>query len=108
MKRDELTQPEWGHAPNYLRERDKRYRTTGLKDSAVVDPQSDEVVASPAPTTFVELMECVDIVPRQSQMLQLTSPQGSLHLRLGSGRPHTNKHMLSHSRVTKLNSSPIA
>ena len=52
MRLDELTQPGWGDAANYFRERDMKYGTTELKVLAVVNPQTDMTAATPSPTTF--------------------------------------------------------
>jgi hypothetical protein len=83
-KLDELTQPGCGAAADCFKERDKNYRTAELRVTAVVKPQTDHDVAAPALTTFGELMDSLDIVPRRSQMPQGTSRPGSSHLRLGS------------------------
>ena len=95
MKLDELTKPGWGDAADYFRERDQRYGTTELKVPAVVKSHSDKDAANPAPSTFGELMESLDIIPGISQMPHGTSRPGSSHLRLGSGRPQSNKRIVS-------------
>jgi len=77
IRLDELTQPGWGDAANNFHERDMKYGTTELKVPAVVKPQTDTTAATPSPTTFGELMKTLDIVPRQSQMPQVTPQQGS-------------------------------
>jgi len=87
MKLDELTQPGWDDAADYIREIDKKYSTSELRVPAVVQPQTDDDAAAPAPTTFGELMECLEIVPGRSQMLQGTSWPGSRHIRLGLVKP---------------------
>ena len=84
MRLDELTQLEWGDAANCFCERDMKYGTTELKVPAVVKPQTDTTAATPAPTTFGELMQVLDIVLGPSQMWQVTSRQGSSPIRLGS------------------------
>jgi len=63
MKLDELTQPRWEDAADYFREKDKVYGTSELMVAAVVQPQTDDDAAVPSPTTFGELMECLEIVP---------------------------------------------
>jgi len=73
MKLDQLTQPGWGDAADYFRERDMKYGMTELKVPAVGKPQTDLTAATPSPTTFGELMQALDIVPGQSQMPQVTS-----------------------------------
>jgi hypothetical protein len=77
MKLDQLTQPGWGDAADYLRERDKKYGTAELRVPTVVKPQTDHTVAAPALTTFGELMESLNIVLGRSQMPQGTSQPGS-------------------------------
>jgi len=49
MKLDHLTQPGWGEAADYFRERDKKYGTTELKVPAVVQPQTADDATSSAP-----------------------------------------------------------
>jgi hypothetical protein len=39
-------------------------------------------------------MRALDIVPRQSEMPQLTSWQGSSQMRLGSEKPHGDNHIV--------------
>jgi len=56
MKLDELTQPGWKDAADYLRETDKKYGTSELRVPAVVQPQTDDDTVAPAPTKFRELM----------------------------------------------------
>jgi len=90
MKLDELTQPGCEEAADYFRERDKKYGTPEFRLPAVVQPQTDNDAAAPAPTTFGEPMECLDIVAGISQMLQGTSRPGSSHMRLGSAKPQSN------------------
>ena len=68
---------------------------TELKVPAVVKPQTDTTAATLSPTTFGELMQVLDIIPGQSQMLQVTSPQGSSQLRLGSEKPQADNHIVS-------------
>jgi hypothetical protein len=52
MKLDELTQPGWGDAADYLRKRDKAYGKTELKAPAVVKRHMDDDLASSALRTF--------------------------------------------------------
>ena len=65
-----------------------------MKVPAVGKPQIDSTAATPSPTTFGELMQALDIVPRQSQMLQVTSRQGSSQMRLGSEKPKADNHIV--------------
>jgi hypothetical protein len=62
MKLDELTQPGWGDAANYFRERDMRYGTTELNVPAVVKLQIDSTTATPSPITVGEHMQTPEIV----------------------------------------------
>jgi len=95
MRLNDLTQPGWRDAASYFRERDMQYGTTELKVPAVVKPQTEMTAATPSPTTFGQLMQVLDIVPLQSQMLQVRSPQGSSQIRLGSEKPQADNHILS-------------
>jgi len=64
MRLNELLQPGWRDAADYFDERDIKYGTTQLKVPAVVKPQTNMTAATPSPTTFGELMDALDIVPR--------------------------------------------
>jgi len=101
MKLDEATQPGWEDAANYFRERDKKYGTFELRVPAVVQPQTNVDAPSPPPTTFGELMESVDIVPRVSQRPQGTTRPGSSHIRLGSVKPQSNSSIPSGKRAAE-------
>jgi len=83
------------------------YGTFELSVPAVVKPQMDQDVAAPAPTTFGELMECVDIVPGISQMLQGTSRPGSSHMWLGSGKLLLDTGIPGYAPAAELDSSPM-
>jgi hypothetical protein len=48
MKLDELTQPGWGDAADYFRERGQRYGTIELIVPAVVKSHTDKNAANPA------------------------------------------------------------
>jgi hypothetical protein len=63
IKINELAQPGWEDAADYICERGKRYGTSELRVPAVVQLQTDDDIAVPAATTFGELMECPDIAP---------------------------------------------
>jgi hypothetical protein len=60
-----------------------------------VKPQTITTAATPLPTTFGELMQDLDIIPGQSQMLQLMSQPGSSQMRLGSEKPQADNHIVS-------------
>jgi len=89
IKLDELRQPGWGDGADYFREQDKKYRTTELKVPAVVQPQTADDAASSEPTTFSEPLETLDSIPGTLQLPQVTSRQGSSHMRLGSRKLQT-------------------
>jgi hypothetical protein len=72
MKLDELTQPGWEHSADYFGERDKKHGISELRVPANVQPQLDDNVVPPALATIGELVECLDIVPGISQILQGT------------------------------------
>jgi len=90
MKLDELTQPGWEDAADYLCERDKKYGTCELRVPTVVQLQTKDNTVASALTTFGEHMDDLDIVPGISQMPQGTSWPQSIHMRLGSGKPQSN------------------
>jgi len=71
-----------------------KYGTTELKIPAVGKPQEDSTAATPSPTTFGELMQALDIIPGQSQMLQVTARQGTSQMRLGSEKPQADNHIV--------------
>jgi hypothetical protein len=54
MRLDELTQPGWGDAANYCRERDKRYGTAESKVPGVIKPQIDTTIVTPSLITVGE------------------------------------------------------
>jgi len=90
MKLDQLTQPGSEGAAHSVCEWDNKYGASDLRVPAVVKPQTDDDAASPAPTTFGEHMDGLDLVPRISQIPQGTSRPGSSHIPLHSGKPLLN------------------
>jgi hypothetical protein len=84
----------WGDEAEYFRESGMKYGTTELMVPAVGKPQKHSTAATPSPTSFRELMRALDIVPRQSEMPQLTSRQGSSQMRLGSEKPQGDNHIV--------------
>jgi len=92
-----------GDVGNYYRERDKKYGTSELRVPAVIKPETDQDFAAPALTTFGEVLEYLDIVPRRSQMPQGTSQPGSSHMRLGSGKPQSDAGIPGLATATELN-----
>jgi hypothetical protein len=52
MKLDELTQPGWKDAADYLREQGKKYGITELRLLAIVQPQTNDDALAPPPATF--------------------------------------------------------
>jgi len=85
MMDDELNQPGSGDSTDNIQMRDGEYGMTELMVLAGLNPQTDTLEAAPALTTFGEVMQALDTVPGQSQMLQVTSRQGSSAIRLGPG-----------------------
>jgi len=63
IKLDKLTQPGWGDAANYFRERHKKYGTTEFQVPAVVQSPREEDATCSAPMTFGEPMKTLDSVP---------------------------------------------
>ena len=90
IKLDELTQLVLEDGADYFCERDKKYGTSELRVHAIVQPQTDDIAAALAPTTFGEHMESLVITPGISQMPQDTYRPGSSHIMLGSVKPQFN------------------
>jgi len=107
MKLDELTQPGWDDAADYLSERDKKYGTTELRVPAVVRPPTKNDAPAPPPATFGELMESLDIVPGISQRPQGTSRPRSSHIRLGSVKPQSKSSIPSGEPAAEPDSSML-
>jgi len=106
-KLKELSQPGWDDAVDYFRERDMKHCTSELRVSAVVQPQMDDVAVAPALTSFGELWEYLDNVPRILHM-----PQGNWWprrspIRLGSPNPRSNTHISSLVPADEPDSSPL-
>jgi hypothetical protein len=80
---DELIEPGWGDAADYMHERCIQYGTAELMVPAIVKPQTDPTAATPLPTSFGELMQMLYISPGQLQMPQGTSHPGSSQMGLG-------------------------
>jgi len=90
MMLDNVTPPVWGDAAKSFHWTDRKYGTTEVRVPAVIKPPTNDDAAAPAPASFRELMECLDIFPGISQILQGTSRSWSCHIRLGSGEPESN------------------
>jgi len=95
MMLEELTHPGWGDAADYSCERDKKYGTSELKVPDVIKSQTDHVAVAPPQTTYGELIETLDMVPRISRMPPYTPQPGSSHVRVGSGKPKSPEHRSS-------------
>jgi len=91
MQRDDSTQPGWGDAAYWFRERDKKYGMTEWKVLAVVRTQMADDAASSVLTIFGEPIETLDSVPEELQMPQETSRPGSSRMRLGSRKPQMHE-----------------
>ena len=89
MNLDELKRPGCGDAADYFCASDTKYATTGLMVPSVGKSQTDQVAAALPPTTFGEIIENLDIVPRISQLSQDTSRPRRSHMRLGSRKPQS-------------------
>jgi len=74
---------------------------------AVVQPQTDDDAAAPAPTTYRELMECLEIVSGMSQMPQGTSRPGSSHIRLCSMKPQSDTSISGYEPADERDTSPL-
>jgi len=107
MKLDELTRPRWEDEAEYFREGDKKCGTSELIVPAVVQPQTDDDASAPAPRTFGEHMEYLEIVPRISTMLQGTSQPRSSQMRLGSMKPQLNTSIYGLPPPAQHDTSPL-
>jgi hypothetical protein len=107
MRLDELTQPGWGDAAKYFRERDMKYGTVELKVPGVVNHQIDLIAATPSPITLGEPMLTLEIVSGQSHMPAVTSRPGSSHMRLGLEKPQSHQLIPLFSPVAEPDSTPI-
>jgi len=105
MKLHKLTQPRWVDAANYFRQRDKKYGASELRVPAIVQPQTEDDAAAPAPTTFGELMECLEIVPGIWQMPQWASQPASSHIRLHLVNAQSNSSIPSLEPAAECNKS---
>jgi hypothetical protein len=81
---DKPMQPGQGDTADYFYVRAMMYAMSEFNVSAVGKAQTDTTAATPSPTTCGKIMQALDIVPRQLQMPQVTSPQGCTQMRLGS------------------------
>jgi hypothetical protein len=104
MKFDELTQPGWEDAADYLYERDKNYGTSELRIPAVVHLKTKDDAPPHPPTTFAELMESLDIVPG---LWEGTCRPGSSHIRLGSVKPQSQSSIPCGEPAAEPDSSPL-
>jgi len=107
MRLDEMTQPGWGDAANYFREKDMWYGTEELKVLAVVEPQIETNAATPSPITVGEHMQTPEIVRGQSEMPAVTSRPGSSQMRRGSEKPQSHKFISVLSPGMATDSMPI-
>jgi len=107
MMLDELTQPGWGDAANYFRERDMKYGTAELNVPAVVPPQIDMTAASASPKTAGEHMQTHDIVRGQLVVPAVSSRPGSSQMRLGWQKPQSIKFILVLSPDAATGSTPM-
>jgi len=107
MRVDKPTQPGWGDAADFFRERDMKYGLAELIVPAVVKPQTNKTAAISLPTTFGESMQTLDIVRGQSQMPQGTSRPRSSQMRLGSERLQSHTDIAFFLPDTVAHSSPI-
>ena len=95
MTLDEWRQPGWGDAAGYFLERDTKNGTTELMDPAVVQLRKVYDAALSALTTLGERMESRDRIPGQSPIQQVSPRPKSSHMRLGSGKHHSQNRIPS-------------
>ena len=81
--------------------------TSELRVQAVVQPPTYDDANAPAPITFGELMECLDIVPGLSHIPQGTTRPGSSHIRLSAVKPQWNTGIPSLQPAMEADSSPL-
>jgi hypothetical protein len=93
MRLDELMQPGWGDAADYICERYMKHGKTELKVPAVVKPQTDMTALTPSQTTSAKIMQMFEIIPGQLQMLQVTSRPECCEMRLRLEQPQAHSHM---------------
>jgi len=107
MQLDKLTQQGWGDVADYFHDTDQKHSSSSLRVPAVVEPQSNQDFAAPAPTTLGELIECLHIVPRILQMPQGTTRPESCHMRLGSANPKLDTGIPGHTPAVEIDSSRL-
>jgi len=107
MKLDELTQPWWEDAANYILQSDETYGTSYLRLLAVIQPETDDEATAPAATTFGEHMVFLDIVPEISQMLQGTSRPARSQIRLRVVKPQSTTSIAGLEPAVELNLSTL-
>jgi len=83
------------------------YGTSGLWVLADVQPQTDDDSSAPAPTTFGEHMQPLDINIGIWQMPQGISAPGSSHITVGSEMPQSNTSIPSLQPGVEPDSSPL-
>jgi len=107
MRLNEFRKPGLGYAADNVGECNKKHRIAELKVPAVVTPQMELVATTPAPKSFGERMETLDIVPGYSQMPQRESPPRCSQMRLGSGKPQSHERIVAFQLNTAPNSLHI-
>jgi hypothetical protein len=107
MKLDELTQPTWEDVADYIREPDMKYSTSEFRVPSVVQAQTNDDPLAPPPTTFGELTESLEIVPRISQWPQGTCRPGSSHIRVGLVKPQSTSSILCGEPAAEPDSSTL-
>ena len=107
MKLDKLTQPGWEDGAEYFRDRDKKYCKSELMVPAVVQQQTDNDALAPARSTFGECIECLEMVPKISPMLQGTSRPGSSHMSQGSMMLQSNTRLSGLEPTAERDMSPL-
>jgi hypothetical protein len=66
-----------------------------LTETGVVADETETTAATPSPTTFGEVKNALHIIPKQSQMPQVTSRQESSQMSLGSETNQSDNLILS-------------
>jgi hypothetical protein len=107
MRLDELTQPGWGDAANYFRERDMTYGTAQLEVPAVVKPQIETTAATLSSITVGQHMQTPEIVRGKSDMAAVASRPGSTQMRLVAEKPQSHKFISVLSPGMETDAMPI-
>jgi len=106
MRHDEFTQRGWQDTADFISDRNMWYVTAELMVPVVVEPQTHTTAATPSRTSFRELLQTLDIVPRQSRSPNGSSRPGRSQIRMGSERPLSYQQIASNRPDVAPNTLP--